>query len=305
MTTRSESTTIRISKMNAVHDLSVLVASDEGLFRDEGLDVEVVGTAGTANANPAGEALNTRIFDRTLESLYNDGGLDQYRMCEWGAMKRTVEAVHSGQRPAKIVALGAAMTRMAIVTFPNSGIYEPEQLKDRPVAVSPFNGSHFTTLKMLEGFVAKDHIKVIHAGTMTERIEAVRKGEVAAANVMEPWISVVEKQGFRVIMESNSTRAEAASDDLDGPTLAAMFRAQARAAEMINDNPAKYAHYFVDEAKGLLEPQELQTWRLLYGPPTPYTRERFEDTYNWMQGYPDLVAPGAAYEDVVDDRAWR
>ncbi len=305
MTTRSETKKIRISMMNAVHDLSVLVASDEDLFRDEGLDVEVVGTAGTAQANPAGEALQTKIFDRTLESLYNGGGLDQYRMCEWGVMKRTVEAVQSGQRPAKIVALGAAMTRMAIVTFPDSGIYEPEQLKDRPVAVSPFNGSHFTTLKMLEGFVAKDHIKVIHAGTMTERIEAVRKGEVAAANVMEPWISVVEKQGFRVIMESNSTRAEAASDDLDGPTLAAMFRAQARAAEMINDKPAKYAHYFVDEAKGLLEPQELQTWRLLYGPPTPYTRERFEDTYNWMQGYPDLVAPGAVYEEVVDDRAWR
>ena len=305
MTTRSETKKIRISKMNAVHDLSVLVASDEGLFRDEGLDVEVVGTAGTAQSNPAGEALQTKIFDRTLESLYNGGGLDQYRMCEWGVMKRTVEAVQSGQRPAKIVALGAAMTRMAIVTFPDSGIYEPEQLKDRPVAVSPFNGSHFTTLKMLEGFVAKDHIKVIHAGTMMERIEAVRKGEVAAANLMEPWISVVEKQGFRVIMESNSTRAEAASDDLDGPTPAAMFRAQANAAEMINDNPAKYVHYFVDEAKGLLEPQELQTWRLLYGPPTPYTRERFEDTYNWIQGYPDLVAPGAVYEEVVDDRAWR
>jgi ABC-type nitrate/sulfonate/bicarbonate transport system substrate-binding protein len=45
------------------------------------------------------------------------------------------------------------MTRMALVTRPASGIYEPEQLKDRPIAVSPYNGSHFTTLKMLEGFL--------------------------------------------------------------------------------------------------------------------------------------------------------
>jgi NitT/TauT family transport system substrate-binding protein len=291
--------------MNVVHDLSVLVARDAGLFRDEGLDVEVVETAGTARVNPVGEALHTKIFDRSLESLYNGGGLDQYRMCEWGVMKRTVEAIQCGQRPAKIVALGAAMTRMAIVTFPDSGIYEPEQLKDRPIAVSPYNGSHFTTLKMLEGFIEKSHIEVTHAGTMLERIEAVRRGEVAAANLMEPWISVVQKQGFRVIMESNSTRAEAASDDLDGPTLAAMFRAQARAAAMINQDPAKYAHYFVAEAKGLLEPHELQTGRLLYGPPAPYTRERFQDTYRWMQGYPDLVAPGATYEEVVDNRAWQ
>ena len=251
MTSQSAKTKIRLSMMNVVHDLSVLVARDEGLFREEGLDVDVIETAGTARANPVGEALRTKIFDRSLESLYNGGGLDQYRMCEWGVMKRTVEAVQSGQRPAKIVALGAAMTRMALVTFPASGIYEPEQLKDRPIAVSPYNGSHFTTLKMLEGFLEKSHITVTHAGTMVERIEAVRRGEIAAANVMEPWISVVQKQGFRVLMESNSTRAEAASDDLDGPTLAAMFRAQARAAALINTDPAKYAHYFVAEAKGL------------------------------------------------------
>src|SRR5436305_1283773 len=36
MTIRSAQTTIRMSMMNVVHDLSVLVARDEGLFREEG-----------------------------------------------------------------------------------------------------------------------------------------------------------------------------------------------------------------------------------------------------------------------------
>ena len=107
-----------------------------------------------------------------------------------------------------------------------------------------------------------------------------------------------------MIMESHTTRAEAASDDLDGPTLAAMFRAQATAAEMINNNPSKYVHYFVKEAKGRLEPQDLNTSRLLYGPPAPYTRERFDDTYQWMLGHPGLVEPGATFENIVDNRAW-
>jgi hypothetical protein len=115
---------------------------------------------------------------------------------------------------------------------------------------------------------------------------------------------VAQKQGFRIITESHSTRSEAASDDLDGPTLAAMFRAEARAAERINENPAKYAHYVTREARGLLEPHELQSWRLLYRSPMPYTRERFEDTYQWMSGYPGLVAAGSSYEEVVDNRAW-
>ena len=151
MATETSLRKIRISMMNAVHDLAVMVARDEGLFRDEGLDVEVIDTGGTARVNPEGAALTERIFDRSLEALYNEGGLDQYRMCEWGVVKRTVESLQSDQRDARIVALGSAMTRQAIITSPSSGITEPEQFKDTPVAVSPYNGSHFTTLKMLEG----------------------------------------------------------------------------------------------------------------------------------------------------------
>jgi NitT/TauT family transport system substrate-binding protein len=196
------------------------------------------------------------------------------------------------------------MSKFAIVAAPHSAIFEPEQLKGRPVAVTVYNGSHFTTLKMLEGFLRKDEIKVTNAGTMRERLEAVRQGELAAATFNEPWISVAQKQGFRIIMESHSTRSEAAGDEMDVPTLAAMFRAEAEAAALINANPARYAHHLTAEARGLLEPHELQTWRLLYAPPAPYTLERFERTYQWMLGYPDLVTPGATYESVVDNRAW-
>ena len=45
------------------------------------------------------------------------------------------------------------MSTFAIVVDPKARIYEPEQLKNKPIAVSPFNGSHFTTLKLLEGFL--------------------------------------------------------------------------------------------------------------------------------------------------------
>ena len=304
MPMQTELKKVRTSVMNAVHELAVLVARDEGLFETEGLDVEIVRMPGTFQAKADHRALREGIFDRTMEAVYNEGGVDQYRMCEWGVMKRTVEAVGAGQRPAKIVALGSAMSSMAIITGPNSNIYEPEQLKDTPVAVSPFNGSHFTTLKMLEGFVKKESILVVNSGTMRERLEAVVKGEVAAGNFSEPWISVAQKQGCRIIMESHSTRSEAANDELDGPILAAMFKAEGKAAEMINSNPSSYAHYFVEEADGLLEPNELQTWRLLYASPAPYTRERFEDTYQWMLGHSGLVEPGATYETVVDNRAW-
>ncbi len=303
MTTQPALKKVRASTMNAIHDLPLLVAGDEGFFNDEGLDVEIITTPGTAQLNADDSALKDNIFARTMESLYDEGACDQYRMCEWGVMKRTVEAAESGQRAAKIVALGSAMSSFAIVSAPGSDIYEPEALKDKPVAVSMFNGSHFTTIKLLESFIKYEQINVVSAGTMRERLEALRRGEVAAATVMEPWISVAQKQGFRIIMESHSTRSEAAGDELDGPTLAAMFRAEARAADKINADPSPYLHYLVTEAEGLIEASDIMPWRILNAHPVPYTRERFEDTYNWTVER-GLVTPGATFENTVDNRAW-
>jgi NitT/TauT family transport system substrate-binding protein len=296
---------VKASMMNAVHDLPLLVARDEGFFRDEGLDVDILVTPGSGQHNSDDRALKDDIFKRGLEATYDQGQCDQFRMCEWGIMKRAVETIQEKSlRPAKIVALGSAMSSFAIVVDPRSGIYEPEQLKNVPIAVSQYNGSHFTMLKMMEGFIKRDEIKITNAGTHKQRLDALRAGKVKAVSLQEPWISVAEKMGCRILIESRSTRSEAAGDELDGPTLAKMFRAEAHAAETINQHPEKYAHYLVAEAGGAIDQSDLRLWRILNAPPTPYTRERFNDNYQWTLGW-GLVPPGATYENTVDNRAWQ
>jgi hypothetical protein len=81
------------------------------------------------------------VLDRPLDSVYNEGGIDQYRMCEWGIMKRAVEADRGGLRRREIVALGASMSSFAIVVAADSKVYEPEMLKNKEIAVTPNNGS--------------------------------------------------------------------------------------------------------------------------------------------------------------------
>jgi len=294
---------VKLAIMNAVHDLPVLVARDEGFFKDEGLDIEFVTTPGMAQVSTSHTVKFDSIFERPLDSVYNEGGIDQFRMCEWGIVKRAVEAEAGGLRSRKIVSLGASMSKFAIVVNSDSDIYEPEMLKGKPIAVTPNNGSHFVTLKMIEGFLAKEHVKVTNAGSMPQRIEALRKGEVAGVSLMEPWISVAEKEGFRILMEAHSTRAEAAGDDLDGPTLAAMFRAQGRACEVLANDPTPYVHYFVNETGGRLEASDFRHQRLLHAPPQPYTRERWDDTYNWTVGW-DMTMANASFEEIVDNRAF-
>src|SRR5437870_11367064 len=221
----------QVATMNAVHDLPVLVARDKGFFKDEGLDLEFVTTPGMAQATTSNFVKFDTVLDRPLDSVYNEGGIDQYRMCEWGIMKRAVEANAQGLRGRKIVALGASMSKFALVVHPDSKIYEPEMLKDKVIAVTPNNGSDFTTLKMIEGFLEPEHVKRTNAGSMLKRLEAVRDQKVAAASPMEPWISVAQKWGLRILIESHSTRSEAPGDDLDGTTLEKLLRAQERAVK--------------------------------------------------------------------------
>src|SRR2546426_7409151 len=79
----------QIAIMNAVHDLPVLVARDKGFFRDEGLDLEFVTTPGMAQVTTTHVVKFDSVFDRPLDSVYNEGGIDQYRMCEWEDRKST------------------------------------------------------------------------------------------------------------------------------------------------------------------------------------------------------------------------
>jgi NitT/TauT family transport system substrate-binding protein len=293
----------QVAIMNAVHDLPVLAARDLGYFKDEGLDIDFITTPGMAQVTTKHFVKFDTVFDRPLDSVYNEGGIDQYRMCEWGIMKRAVEAEAQGIRRRKIVALGASMSMFAIAVRGDSKFYAPEMLKDQAIAVTPNNGSHFTTLKMMEGFLEPRHLKVTNVGTMPQRLQALKDGKVAAVSLMEPWISVAQKEGLRILIESHSTRAEAAGDELDGETLKKMFRAQARAVEALEKDPRPFIKYFVAETGGRIEERDFQSWRLLHGPPTEYTRERFDDEYNWTVKW-NMTVPGATYENTVDNRAW-
>jgi hypothetical protein len=83
-------------------------------------------------------------------------------------MKRTVETnVGPGHRQKK-----NRSDSLCRVLPSKTSIYEPEQLKNVAIGVSLFNGSHFTMLKMIEGFVKRDEIKWTSCGTHRERLMA-------------------------------------------------------------------------------------------------------------------------------------
>jgi len=80
--------------------------------------------------------------------------------------------------------------------------------------------------------------------------------------------------------------------------------AEARAADAIDKDPRKHGRYLIEEAGGLLDAKDLKISRILNAPPEPYTRERFDHTYQWTVGW-GLVQSGATFENTVDNRAWQ
>ena len=74
-------------------------------------------------------------------------------------------------------------------------------------------------------------------------------GEVDAAMLMEPWISLAEKNGCRSVCEGHYLGAENASDNMDEETFTAINRAVVKAVDLINSDKKRFLHYLIDQPK--------------------------------------------------------
>ncbi len=142
-------------------------------------------------------------------------------------------------------------------------------------------------------------------GAHVDAYEAVRRGEIAAVTLMEPWITLAEKEGFQNIIEAHYQGSEIASPDVDPETWKAVNRALTKAVKKLNSDKRKYVHYLIDtlpdQYKHLITPEDFHLPRLTYVAPAPYDLKEFEATYDWLVGW-GLIEPGSCFEDLVDNR---
>ena len=73
-------------------------------------------------------------------------------------------------------------------------------------------------------------------------------GRVAAAAVMDPWISTAEKLGFKVICEAFYNGLEVADLSVDEEIFNALRRAHMSAVDNINQDIQPWLHHLTREA---------------------------------------------------------
>lgn len=281
----------------AVFSLPWLVARDEGLFAEENLAVKLVRSPRRKERlqkNP------NQVDSRGNHILFERGKAQFQRGCEWGQLRRAYDSKLGG----RVVSKRSAIVSQAIIVRGDSPYTHPQDLRNVPVGVHFHAGSQYLTLQMLEGFLPRDEINVVHYPVSANRYKALLDGDVGAITLPEPWISLAEKQKCKLICEAYCVGSEVASPDIDPDTYAAIGRAIKKAVRLINGNKKKYLHYFIaDIPRGLgsLRPADFHLSRLRYVDPVPYPAEEFERAYQWMLSW-GLLRPNATFNRLIDNR---
>jgi NitT/TauT family transport system substrate-binding protein len=257
--------------------LPELVAYDEGLFAQEGIAVE------WAERDEAG--IKTVISHGTLLEA---GKADMYNACEWGNYCRAGATAIGGRQ----VGRRGIVTYGAIAVRPDSPVYTPQQLAGRRVGVPFYAGTHYLALHMLEGFLPRDLINVCRAPTGSRnRFNLMMEGEIEATTLTEPYITLAEKKGCRVLCSAFYHGTEVASDRVDAETYRAFNRAVREAVRRIDANKRGYLHYFIDYHKkrdpeiGTLRVEDLRESRLVVVDPAPIPADEMERTYEWVKSW--------------------
>jgi len=292
----------RIEVNNAVFSLPYHVAREEGYFAAEGYDVELV-PAGSGRDRDK-DVPDKPIEDHRLVKSYGwhegieKGEFCMYRACEWGQIRRTQDSAKN----VRVISKRAAIATQAIVVRADSPCNVPQDLGGRTVAVNFHAGSHYITLSMLGGSMnRKDEVRAVHVGGPRQRLRFLEEGKVEAAAVMEPWITVAAKKGFKIICEAFYEGAEVATPDVDPEMYAAINRAINKAVARINGDIRPYLKYLIHEVPAAvmaLTVDDFYLPRFRYVAPRPYTREEYEHLHDWMVSW-GLLDPQSGFDRIV------
>jgi NitT/TauT family transport system substrate-binding protein len=284
----------------AVFNLPWLVADEEGLFAQEDIEVEFLRSRQwDPTRGPEPDPRQVDPFWR--HAPFEERAAASFNACEWGQIHRSQVSEVGG----RIIQLRATVACQTIFVRPDSPITHPQALRDHTIAVNFHAGSHYLTLQLLEGFMEREAIKVVHLGQAQRRYEAMMDGTVDAAMLMEPYIALAEKQGCHEVVSGFYVGSEMFAPAVDPETAAGLNRAIKKAVHLINADKRKYVHHLIadlpPEMRSLLTPEDFHLPRLRYIEPRPYPAEEFERTYRWMRSW-DLIAEGASYDRLVDAR---
>ena len=275
------------------------VAEDRGFFRDEGLDYEfeAVGFAGASSTtSPSvspGDAAPVAARSGAFEDMEQGRTCSVSSACHW-AVNAAASSSHG-----RMWGKAYSICDSAIFVAADSPYRRPEDLAGAKVGVGYHSGSHYSAIQALEPFLERSEIALQFVGLPFDRVRLMQRGEIEVANVFGAGYYLLEQQGFRKLVDTTFVMGFLVAEDADAAQVDGYFRALRHAQREIDLEPERFKHYWRREIPEDLA-GDIDVRR--FGPGErivfePYTRDMFERTHRWMEGWGLFDARGAARLD--------
>jgi NitT/TauT family transport system substrate-binding protein len=291
--------TIKVSVAPKGMGLNDFVAMQDGLFADEGLDVEfdMKIFRGTQSSWK-----DLKYFERPQDTPFSEGRSVIQGACVWGSI------CNASAGMGKFVRDCYGISPWGIFVRPDSKITKPEDLKDVPIAVGMRAGSHFNVPYRLEKYLPLENIKPVNVGGFGARLTALLDGEVEAASLLPPQIDMAKQLGMRPIIEDTFHTLWWVPDDMPPYVLTKYFIALNRAEQALQADLSKYLPLWQQSI-----PTEFQAMSWNFGAFTrgewfvyePVPKSEFEEVMRQVERwgldqhlkdreFANLIAPAAA-----------
>ena len=179
----------------------------------------------------------------------------------------------------------------ALVVPPASDVCTPQELAYRPVAIDHGNGTAYAALQMLEGAMPRAAITTVAAVTSpAERFAGLMRGDFEATVLQEPYITVAEKAGCRILATTFFHGTWVATPDVTAETYAVFLRAITRAVRRINADKRRYVSYFIRDFPDYpevqaLTPADFNLDRIRLKEPGPIPEDEARWAWEWMTSW--------------------
>lgn len=283
--------TLKIGQLPVIDGLPFWVAEQKEYYKQQGVNVELI-TFKSALERDA--ALEGGQIDGTLTDIL-------------GAV-----TMHSKGTKLQITSLGLGATKeegpFAILASPKSDITSVEQLKGVDIGISNYSVIHYVTDKLLlENGFKPEEIKVTNIQQIPVRFEALMSGQIKAATLPEPLLSLAVSQGARVIANDAQAKQNYSQSVIvfsekaikeKGDGIKRFYYAYNLAVLDIKSNGAAYKDLLAEKAKLPAEIKDSYTVET-FSPAQPPQKADVDAVVDWLL-QKKIISEKVQYEQLVN-----
>jgi NitT/TauT family transport system substrate-binding protein len=287
---KPEDNKLKISLIPVLDTIPILVAQQNGYFKEQGIEVEAVPVKSPQEQNALVQAgqVDGMLTDLVVVGIFN---------------KQTpqVKAVYTSRRPFPDAPL------FRILASPKANISGPADVKGVPIGISQNTVIEYLTSRLLEGAGLKpEEIKVEEVNAIPVRFEQLLNGNLKAATLPDPLAQGAIAAGAKLVADDTKRpelsqsvlafRTEALNNKPN--TVKKFLVAWEKAVKELNAHPEKYQALMIEQGR---VPKSIENSYKM--PPFPEkgvpSESEVADVLTWMKAE-GLVARDVPYQDMVD-----